>query len=596
MSLSVARAVSRTTGMSAVAGSPLIRLHASDPGTLGISQSRTTASGASGVIASRASCPFDAGITSYPRRDRRREMRRRMSWSSSAMSTRGSVMARDCGWRAASQGRRRARADCDLSYARLSASETLDLERRGQVDQPRGAPHSAGPPGDGKRPPAWLARMLPPLYRSDPATHYTRVNRAGLTISRSMRIGAGQFIGGAIVVALVLPLAPPTAHFDALGWAPAAVIVLGSAGGGGAMLLLDEDTPELHLAVQYFAIVAIAAMAWLAGGPNPPYLMLLVFGVVHSAVHPLRRTLPYLAVVTAVSLAPLVYANPDSADVAMAILRVFTILGVGAGFIYLIGNIYDDDATLRAEAEGARADAETAALHAQRLQDVDALKDRFVATVSHELRTPLTSIKGYVEALTSGEDGELTADQREDAEAVYRNAVRLEGLISDLLLLSQIEAGSLMLERERFDVASMLAGIVASRIRHARERGIELRLDVSGRVEVLADRRRIEQTLANLISNAIKYSRDAPVILSAQTEGDEAVIEVSDEGIGIPADELPRIGERFFRASTVTSEQGTGLGLAITREILELHGGRLDVGSAVGVGSTFSVRLPLADV
>ena len=442
--------------------------------------------------------------------------------------------------------------------------------------------------------PDWLVRVLPPLYRGDPDQYYAKISRAGLTVNRSMRIGAWQFIAGSVVVACLLSFAPPTAQIGSAGWAVAVAVVALSFATGVTMTRIDDYSPELHLALQYFAVLAIGTVSWLAGGATPPYLILLIFTVAHVVVHPLRRMVPFLAVVTAVSLAPLVYSPYDSADVALAILRVFTILGVGAGFMYLIGNIYDDDATLRAEAERARAEAESAALHAQRLEDVDAMKDRFVATVSHELRTPLTSIKGYVEALTSGEDGELTEDQRDDAEAVYRNAVRLEGLISDLLLLSQIEAGSLMLERERFDVASMLAGIVAGRIRHARERGIELRLETSGRVDVVADRRRVEQTLANLISNAIKYSRDAPVMLSAGVDDGEALIQVADEGIGIPADELPRIGERFFRASTVTNEQGTGLGLAITREIVELHGGRLDVQSAVGVGSTFSVHLPLA--
>jgi signal transduction histidine kinase len=485
-------------------------------------------------------------------------------------------------------------AACDLSYARLSASETLDLEQRGQVDEPRGVANSETP---AKRPPGpanWLVRHLPPLYRGDPAEHYEKVSRAGVTVNRSLRIAAGQFIAGAIVVACLLPVVPPTAYLGSAGWALAIGAVLGALAVGVALVRIENLSAEVHLAAEYFAVLMVGLIAVLSGGPNPPYLVLLVFTVAHVAVHPLRRTIPFLLTVTAVSLAPLLYANPDSADFVIAVLRVFTILGVGGGFIYLIGNVYDDDATLRAEAERARAEAETAALHAQRLQEVDTMKDRFVATVSHELRTPLTSIKGYVEALTSGEDGELTGDQREDAEAVYRNAVRLEGLISDLLLLSQIEAGSLMLERERFDVASMLAGVVAGRIRHARERGIELRVETAGRVEVLADRRRIEQTLANLVSNAIKYSLDAPVIMSARVEGGEAVIQVADEGIGIPPDELPRIGERFFRASTVTSEQGTGLGLAITREILELHGGRLEINSAVGVGSTFSVHLPVA--
>lgn len=147
---------------------------------------------------------------------------------------------------------------------------------------------------------------------------------------------------------------------------------------------------------------------------------------------------------------------------------------------------------------------------------------------------------------------------------------------------------------ERFDLVPLLRELVDEHRPLARERSLELDLRCDERLELMGDRRRIRQTLVNLLANAIKYSRDATVTVLARKSGDEAVIEIADEGIGIPGAETPRIGERFFRASTVTTESGTGLGLAICREIIDRHGGTFAVSSEVGVGSTVTVGLPLA--
>ena len=227
------------------------------------------------------------------------------------------------------------------------------------------------------------------------------------------------------------------------------------------------------------------------------------------------------------------------------------------------------------------------------LRQLDEMKDQFVSAVSHELRTPLTSIKGYLEGILEEEAGPIGEQQREELEIVYRNATRLQDLANDLLTLARLESGRIEMEPVPLDVCELLRELCRELEPAARKQGVALELDFNGPVEVEADDLRLHQAVGNLIGNAIKFTGDeGQVALRALARDGEAVIEVSDSGVGIPADELPRLKERFYRASTAGTAQGTGLGLAITHEIVEGHGGRMEVESRVGVGSTFRIRLP----
>ena len=227
------------------------------------------------------------------------------------------------------------------------------------------------------------------------------------------------------------------------------------------------------------------------------------------------------------------------------------------------------------------------------LRHLDDLKGEFVSAVSHELRTPLTSIKGYLESVLAEETGPLNVRQREELEIVYRNATRLQDLANDLLTLARLESGSIEMELRPLDLCGLLAELREELQPAARKRGLEIRLDCGRALEVRADELRLHQALGNLLGNAIKFSRqDDRVALRALGRDGEVLIEVSDQGVGIPADEVPRLNERFYRASTAGDAQGTGLGLAITEEIVERHGGSLEVESEVGAGSTFRIRLP----
>jgi signal transduction histidine kinase len=230
----------------------------------------------------------------------------------------------------------------------------------------------------------------------------------------------------------------------------------------------------------------------------------------------------------------------------------------------------------------------------EELRQLDELKGDFVSAVSHELRTPLTSIKGYLESVLAEEAGPLNELQREELEIAYRNATRLQDLANDLLTLARLESGSIEMELRPLNLCGLLGELREELQPEARRKGLEIRLDCARALEVEADRLRLHQALGNLIGNAIKFSHaDERVALRALHRGDEAVIEVSDRGVGIPPDEVPMLKERFYRASTAGDAQGTGLGLSITQEIVERHGGRLEVESRVGAGSTFRIRLPV---
>ena len=231
----------------------------------------------------------------------------------------------------------------------------------------------------------------------------------------------------------------------------------------------------------------------------------------------------------------------------------------------------------------------------ERLRELDRLKDEFIGMFSHELRTPLASILGYVEILM--EDGLSAPDADHCVEVIDRNAKRLLRLAGDLQLLAQINSGQMPMEFRSADLADIAAAAVEKLRPEAERKRIDLALSVTTDISPLAvDPTRIAQLLGNLLSNAVKFTPDGgKVEVRLGTEGDQAVLEVADSGIGIPAADRERIFDRFFRTALATQQaiQGTGLGLAITKAIVEAHNGTIAVDSDEGRGSTFTVRLPL---
>ncbi len=229
------------------------------------------------------------------------------------------------------------------------------------------------------------------------------------------------------------------------------------------------------------------------------------------------------------------------------------------------------------------------------LERLERIRRDFVANVSHELRTPLTAIRGYAETLLEGalEDQE---NNRRFLEIIKAHAIRLNNISSDLLTLSELEAGKARPEPEPVAVRGALESALRTLESEARLRGVSLLCGRIDDVRVLGDRLQIEQALVNLLDNAVKFNRPrGEVLLEVTRAGDGRVrITITDTGIGIPHDDLPRIFERFYRVDKARSREvgGTGLGLSIVKHIIERMNGTVSVESQLGKGSTFTLLLP----
>lgn len=230
------------------------------------------------------------------------------------------------------------------------------------------------------------------------------------------------------------------------------------------------------------------------------------------------------------------------------------------------------------------------------IERLERVRRDFVANVSHELRTPLTAIRGYAETLLDGalEDPE---NNRRFVEIIQAHAMRLNNIASDLLTLSELEAGKLTGDMEPVPLGEAVAAALRTVEPAARLQNVQLNVDRIDPATVFGDRTRLEQMLVNLLDNAIKFNREAgQVHIEVIQEARRVRIRVTDTGIGIPAGDINRIFERFYRVDKARSREvgGTGLGLSIVRHIVERMGGVINVESQLGAGSAFTVELPVA--
>ena len=225
---------------------------------------------------------------------------------------------------------------------------------------------------------------------------------------------------------------------------------------------------------------------------------------------------------------------------------------------------------------------------------LETMRRDFVANVSHELRTPVTAVRSAADTLCGGAANDPEAAKR-FLDIIARNAERLQRLIEDLLDLSRIESKELTLRPEPIDLGAFVGHTLSLFRGRADERGVRLGSDVTAKHRAFADRRALEQVLTNLVDNAVKYCGHGAITVRAIDRGEKVALIVEDTGPGIAASHLPRIFERFYRVDAGRSREvgGTGLGLSIVKHLVEAMRGTVEVESAVGQGTVFTVTVPV---
>jgi GAF domain-containing protein/CheY-like chemotaxis protein/HAMP domain-containing protein len=237
----------------------------------------------------------------------------------------------------------------------------------------------------------------------------------------------------------------------------------------------------------------------------------------------------------------------------------------------------------------------------ERLREVDKLKTNFLAAMSHELRTPLNSIIGFSRVILKGIDGPLTDMQEQDLATIFDSGKHLLGLVNDILDQAKLEAGKMELTRGYFKAQEVITGVMSSAVGLTRDKPIRLHTEIEDNLpDVYGDEFRTRQVLLNLISNASKFTNEGSITVSAFpiVEDDQAFVQisVSDTGIGIAEKDMPQLFEAFQQIdnSLTRTVGGTGMGLPLAKTLTELQGGRIWVESEPGVGSTFSITIPVA--
>lgn len=231
----------------------------------------------------------------------------------------------------------------------------------------------------------------------------------------------------------------------------------------------------------------------------------------------------------------------------------------------------------------------------EELKSLDRMKDEFLSNVSHEFKTPLTSIRGYSQLVLDGTLGDINDQQKKAMDTVIRNSDRLRRLVDSLLYLSRAQVGRMRYYFEKLQLAELINNCVHDQLLQAKNKGISLQTDIEDVPPVRGDKDKLTDVLTNLIDNALKFtSEHGRVTVSARKISEGVHIEVKDTGIGIPADHIPQLFQRFYQVDSSASRRygGTGLGLYISRTIVEAHGGKIWIESEEGKGTTVHVELP----
>ncbi len=237
---------------------------------------------------------------------------------------------------------------------------------------------------------------------------------------------------------------------------------------------------------------------------------------------------------------------------------------------------------------------------AEEISTTDKMKNDFISTISHELRTPLTSIKGWGETLTIGADENVDDLTRKGLQVIVKEAGRLEGFVEELLDFSRLQSGRMNLKLAKTDIFAELDETVFTFRERAMREGIEVKYSIPEVPAIAdADANRLKQVFMNILDNALKYSRaPSKIFVKAQfikLEGKNFIsIAIADQGCGISKEDLPHVKEKFYKANV--SVRGSGIGLAVTNEIVNLHGGKLEIDSQEGKGTLVTIYLPVENI
>lgn len=287
------------------------------------------------------------------------------------------------------------------------------------------------------------------------------------------------------------------------------------------------------------------------------------------------------------------YYNSDDIDIMTA---------VGAAISYNIKDIELSEvfkAQLKALKEGimeTKSAYKTIKEQNIKILEADKIKNEFLANISHELRTPLNAIIGFSEILSNQFYGTLNEKQSEYIQDIYISSVHLLGMINEILDISKIEAGAMNLNKSEFSIITAIYEVVNTIVPLAEKKSISIQKNISEDITVIADFQKIKQILYNLLSNAIKFSpKDGTIEVNVHYNKNYFYIEIKDNGIGIAPQDHQKIFEKFVQLeNTYTKkESSTGLGLTITKELIEMHNGKIKVDSAIGKGANFIVEIPL---
>jgi signal transduction histidine kinase len=374
----------------------------------------------------------------------------------------------------------------------------------------------------------------------------------------------------------------------------AAVIVEAAATAAALVVPWRRVDPFWSVLIPCASFVAIALLRLATGGTESPFGVLLIIPTIWVASEPGAWNPLIAGIGTCFALLLPEYLDGAAVtlgDIARDLLTPF---------VYIVAAIIINEIARRLR---------------EAADERDRVKDEFLGLVSHELRNPLTSVLGYLELLRMT-GGNLSAEQRGYVDVAERNARRLRHLVGDLLTTAQAGAGEFTVQKTRVELNEVVRQAVESARPAAEDAAVALEVALAASVVVDGDPDRLGQACDNLISNALKFTPAGGTVtvstalrgagLEAGARGGagagshsnagaaEALLSVRDTGVGIPADEVAHLSERFFRASTAQAIPGVGLGLTVVRAIATAHGGRLDVDSAEGEGTTFTLVLPAA--